>query len=97
VTAAGVPTVNGACVPKTDSGACGDLLTALRYERMVELAGIDMIIPRADSRGFGILSEGSLYQWPVPGNVLELYHLPEYTYGGIGQPGGAVYAPAVMP
>ena len=43
-----------------------------------ELAGIDMIIPRADSRGFGILSEGSLFQWPVPGNVLELYHLPEW-------------------
>ena len=97
VTATGVPTVNGACVPRTDSGACGDLLTALRYERMVELAGVDMIIPRADSRGFGILSEGSLFQWPVPGNVLELYHLAEYTYGGVGMAGGAVYAPAVMP
>jgi hypothetical protein len=97
VTTTGAPTVNGACVPRTDSGACGDLLTALRYERFVELAGIDMIIPRADSRGFGVLSEGSLYQWPVPGNVLELYHLPEYTYGGVGMPGGAVYAPATLP
>ena len=51
LTVAGVPEVNGACVPRTDRGACGDLLTALRYERMVELAGTDMIIPRADSRG----------------------------------------------
>ena len=97
LTVAGVPEVSGACVPRTDRGACGDLLTALRYERMIELAGIDMVIPRADSRGFGVLSEGSLFQWPVPGNVLELYHLPEYTYGGIGMPGGALYAPAAMP
>lgn len=97
VTAAGVPTVDGACVPRTDSGACGDLLAALRYERFIELAGTDMIIARTDSRGFGVLSEGSLIEWPVPGNVLELYHLPEYTYGGIGQPGGAVYAPATLP
>jgi hypothetical protein len=97
VTADGVPTVDGQCVPRTDQGTCGDLLAALRYERLIELAGTDMIIPRADSRGFGILSEGSLYQWPVPGNVLELYHLEEYTYGGIGQPGGAVYAPASLP
>lgn len=97
VTAAGVPTVDGACVPRTDSGACGDLLAAVRYERLLELAGTDLVMPRADSRGFGLLSEGSLYQWPVPGNVLELYNLPEYTYGGIGQSGGAEYAPATLP
>lgn len=97
VTSAGVPTVDGACVPRKDDGACGDLITALRYERMVELAGIDMIRGYGDSRGFGILADGSLQAWPVPGNVLDLYGLDEYTYGGVGAPNTATYNPATMP
>jgi len=97
LTTAGVPEVGGVCVPRTDSGACGDLLTALRYERMIELAGMDMVRGYADSRGFGILADGSLLHWPVPGNVLELYGLQEYTYGGVGAPNTAVYAPATLP
>jgi len=97
LTTAGVPEVGGVCVPRTDSGACGDLLTALRYERMIELAGMDIVRGYADSRGFGILADGSLLDWPVPGNVLELYGLQEYTYGGVGAPNTAVYAPATLP
>jgi hypothetical protein len=97
VTAAGVPSVNGVCVPRTDSGACGDLLAALRYERMLELLATDNIRGYADSRGWGTLPDGSILSWPVPGNALELYELPGYTYGGVGTPGTAVYAPASMP
>jgi len=94
VTAAGVPTAaDGACVPRQDNGACGTLMTALRYERMLELAGIDIMRGYADSRGFGILAEGSLLEYPVPGNVLELYNLPPYSYGGVGQPNTATYSP----
>jgi hypothetical protein len=97
VTAEGVPMVNGECVPRTDSGACGDLLTALRYERMIELAGMDLMRGYTDSRGFGLLVDGALLSFPVPGNVLELYGLPEYSYGGVGEPGTATYAPATLP
>jgi hypothetical protein len=97
VTAAGVPTVAGQCVPRLDSGACGDLLAALRYERMVELAAMDAIRGYADSRGFGMLPTGSLLSFPVPGNVLELYGLDEYTYGGVGRPGTATYSPGTLP
>jgi hypothetical protein len=97
VTAAGVPNVDGVCVPRLDSGACGDLLTAIRYERMIELSGTDLVRGYADSRGFGILADGSLLSWPVPGNVLQLYNLPEYTFGGVGTPGSATYAPATLP
>jgi hypothetical protein len=97
VTAAGVPTVNGACVPRTDSGACADLLGAMRYERMIELAGIDLFRGYADSRGFGILADGSPIHFPVPGDALELYGLEEYSYGGVGGPDAAAYAPATLP
>jgi hypothetical protein len=85
------------CVPRLDSGACGDLLTAIRYERMIELAGTDPFRGYADARGFGIMPDGALLSFPVPGNVLELYGLPEYSYGGVGEEGSAVYAPATLP
>jgi hypothetical protein len=97
VTAAGVPTVAGACVPRLDSGACGDLLTAIRYERMIELAATDAIRGYMDARGFGVLPDGSLVHWPVPGNVLDLYGMEYYTYGGVGNPNTATYRPAVLP
>jgi hypothetical protein len=97
VTPSGVPEVGGVCVPRTDSGACGDLLAAIRYERMIELAGMDIVRGYADSRGFGILADGSLLHWPVPGNVLELYLMDEYTHGGVGAANTATYAPATLP
>jgi hypothetical protein len=97
VTAAGVPEVDGECVPRLDSGACGDLLTALRYERMIELAGTDIVRGYMDSRGFGTLPDGALLHWPVPGNALDLYGLPNYSFGGVGGPWTATYAPAVLP
>jgi hypothetical protein len=97
VTTAGVPTVAGACVPKTDAGACGDLLAAIRYERMIELASTDAIRGYMDSRGFGTLVDGALLHFPVPGNALELYGLENYTYGGAGTPSTATYRPAALP
>ena len=97
VTAAGVPEVGGVCVPRLDSGQCGDLLGALRYERMIELAATDNVRGYADSRGWGTLPDGALLHFPIPGNALDLYGLPNYTYGGVGNPWTATYAPAVLP
>ncbi len=94
VTAAGVPEVGGVCVPRTDAGACGSLMTAIRYERLIEMAGTDAIRNYADSRGFGMLPDGSLQSFPVPGNILDQYGMQPYTWGGVGNPGSAVYAPA---
>lgn len=95
VTAAGVPE-SDSCVPRTDAGACGDLLTALRYERMLELVNLDAVRGWADARGFGILPDGTFLQQPVPGNELNLLGLPNYSYGGVGTEWGAVYAPALL-
>jgi len=93
VTAAGVPEIGGVCVPRTDAGACGTLATAIRYERMIETAGMDGVRGYADSRGFGLLPDGTPRHYPIPGNVLEQYELPNYTYGGVGTEWGAVYDP----
>jgi hypothetical protein len=92
VTTAGVP-VSGDCVPRTDAGQCGDLLVALRYERMLELANTDPFRGYADGRGFGLLPDGSWLHQPVPGDELEVLGLPEYTFGGVGTDWGAVYSP----
>jgi hypothetical protein len=97
VTAAGVPEVNGQCVPRRDDGACGSLLDALRYERTIELAAMDVFRGYAEARGWGTLVDGSLLHWPVPGDALELYQLPNYTYGGVGGEATATYGPVSNP
>ncbi|MQA91029.1 MAG: RagB/SusD family nutrient uptake outer membrane protein [Gemmatimonas sp.] len=93
VTADGVP-ISADCVPRTDSGQCGDLMVALWYERMIELAGLDAIRGYGDSRGFGLLPEGAWTQAPLPPEELELLGVSNYTFGGEDDPFGAVYAPA---
>jgi hypothetical protein len=103
VTYPGLPpvTVNGVpqsadCVPRTDSGACGDLMVALRYERMIELTTLDAIRSFVESRGFGLMPDGSYLQVPVPGGELVIYGMPIYTYGGVGGDYSAVYKPSTM-
>jgi hypothetical protein len=81
------------CVPRTNAGQCGDLHVVIWYERMIENAGLDAIRGYADSRAFGLLPEGSYIQLPVPAPELEGLELELYTFGGAGEPGGAVYAP----
>jgi len=96
VTATGVPQ-SPTCVPKKDDGSCGDLMTALRYERMVELAGLDLLRGYLDSRGFGILPANSWTQLPIPGLELEVLGMELYTFGGQGGQSSAVYEPATSP
>jgi starch-binding outer membrane protein, SusD/RagB family len=86
------------CVPRTDSGACGNLHVVLRYERMIENAGIDSVRGYADSRGFGLLPTGSYYHLPVPANEAVALEMDIYTFGGQpGSPGTATYAPVGNP
>lgn len=96
VTTAGVPQ-SGTCVPRTDSGACGDLWVALRYERMIELIALDAVRGYADSRGWGILPDGTWLQLPVPPEELTIFDVPIYSFGGVGTEWGAVYAPVGNP
>jgi len=88
VTADGVPE-SADCVPRTDEGACGSLLDALHYERMIELTGLDAMRAWLDRRGFGTLTPGTFLHFPVPASELEIVGIPIYTFGGIGREGSA--------
>jgi hypothetical protein len=87
VTAAGV-TQAADCVPRTKDGACGSLMDALIYERMIELAFVDPIRGWADRRGFGTLTTGTIIHLPLPYEQQRILDIPFYTYGGTG-PGSA--------
>jgi len=95
VTADGVPQ-SADCVPRHQNGACGDLMVALRWERMFELAGLTTTRGYVDGRAFGLLWENSMYEAPVPGTELEILGLPFYTHGGAGGLKSAAFAPTTM-
>ncbi|HEY8469942.1 MAG TPA: RagB/SusD family nutrient uptake outer membrane protein [Longimicrobiales bacterium] len=89
VTAAGVPEVDGQCVPRTKEGACGTLLDALKWERQIELTGQNPMRAWHDFRGFGQLQPGTPLHMPVPARYLVQLNIPLYTFGGVGNPGSA--------
>jgi hypothetical protein len=93
VTVAGPPDEPG-CVPRKLNGQCGSLWDALRYERGIELLGMDGVTAFFDARGWQTLPENSFTQLPVPGRELGTLQLDQYTFGG---PGGTSSAPAPDP
>jgi hypothetical protein len=86
VTVTGVP-VSAGCVPKRYDGTCGNLMDALMYEKRIETYGT--AISYFDLRGWGCLAEGTPIELPPPGRQLDLIGKTNYTYGGVGLPGGA--------
>ncbi len=91
VTIEGPPQANS-CVPKKHGGGCGSLWDALKYEKRIEMAGVEPGIAWYDGRGWGTLVAGTLTQFPVPARELEVSRLPVYTYGGA--PGSVGSAPS---
>jgi hypothetical protein len=92
-------TVNGppdepGCVPRKLNGQCGSLWDALRYEKGIEMLGVDAVVSFFDARGWQTLPEASFTQLPVPGRELGTLRLDLYTFGG---PGGESSAPAPDP
>lgn len=86
VTAAGVPGDLSSCVPRTQTGdACGSLMAALHYERLIEGVGLDVWLTWFNRRGFGTLQEGTFEQLPVPAHELEAFRQDVYTFGGGGE------------
>jgi hypothetical protein len=77
------------CVPRKESGACGDLFDAIQYEKRIELYPTEGDIPWFDARGWGKLVPGTPVHVPVSGRELISLGLPYYTFGGIGSPGTA--------
>jgi len=93
VTVDGPPNEPG-CVPRKLNGTCGSLWDALRYEKGIEMLGVNAVTAYFDARGWQTLPENSLTQLPVPGRELGTLQLPLYTFGG---PGGESSAPAPDP
>ena len=93
VTLDGPPNEPG-CVPRKASGQCGSLWDALRYEKGVEMVGVNGVTAFFDARGWQTLPENTLTHLPVPGRELGTLRLPLYTYGG---PGGQSVAAAPDP
>lgn len=80
--------VSGArCVPKTITGACGNLMDALIYEKRLETLWLSAGLDFFDGRGWGILVKGTFVHVPVPGIELTALQIPIYTFGG--EAGGA--------
>ncbi|MGH7567767.1 MAG: hypothetical protein ACREL9_02175 [Gemmatimonadales bacterium] len=98
VTIDGPPSATS-CVPRKIypgpmQGQCGSLWDALRYEKRIEMAGVDPSVAYADARGWQSLVENTGLHWPVPGRELETLQRALYTYGG---PGGQSSSPAPAP
>jgi hypothetical protein len=97
VTIDGPPDEPG-CVPRkampgATQGQCGSLWDALRYEKRIEMAGVDPSVAYFDARGWQTLVANTYVEFPVPGRELETARRPHYTYGG----GQASSAPAPDP
>ena len=76
------------------NGQCGSLWDALRYEKGIELLGMDGVTAYFDARGWQTLPQDSFVQLPIPGRELGVLRRPVYSYGG---PGGGSSAPAPDP
>jgi hypothetical protein len=83
-------TVNGVsgprCVPRTITGACGNLLETLAWERRMEMILQFVGSEYYEQRGMGTLRKGNFLSLPVPAKELFTLGLPIYTTGGVGGP-----------
>lgn len=78
------------CVPKKADGSCGNLFDAIQYEKRIELyPGSEGDLFWYDARGWGTLVSGTPLHVPVSGRDLVTLGLPNYTFGGTGNPGSA--------
>jgi hypothetical protein len=60
-----------------------DINEAIFYERTIELPLTGMGIEFFDMRRRGLLQDGSLLHFPIPGQQLEVIEEPIYTFGGL--------------
>jgi hypothetical protein len=83
------------CVPKRKDGTCGDLFDALRYEKRLELYGLEALIPWADARGWGLMVNGSICMLAIPNRETDAIGRADmnYTFGG-NTPGSVGLGPA---
>jgi hypothetical protein len=74
------------CVPRTETGTCGDFWDALKYEKRLEVYHTGLGIAFFDDRGWGDLVANTFQHLPIPGQELEILGLSYYTFGGPSWP-----------
>jgi hypothetical protein len=87
------------CIPRKrfdQSGACGDINTALQWEHFNELPQLSNALTYFFARRQGILPAGTAVHYPLPGIELETLQQDLYTFGGLGNPGSAP-VPTITP
>jgi hypothetical protein len=67
----------------------GTLWGYLQHEHRIETFASASALAYATDRGWGDLVQGTPINYPVPGRELETLALDNYTFGGVGAPGGA--------
>jgi hypothetical protein len=72
------------CVPRTATGACGNLMESLMYEKRIEAFAVASGGAFFDARGWGILVPGTQLHFPIPARELETLGIATYTFGGSG-------------
>ena len=80
---------------RPDIGGLGNSIWAvLKYDKGIEIADKNCAVAWTDRRGWGTLVKGTIIYFPIPGDELEVLLMDNYTFGGIGNVGGA---PKVLP
>jgi hypothetical protein len=81
VTVTGPPATTS-CVPRKITGACGDLMDALMWEKRLESIGVDPIINWSDWRAWGKFQPGTMLAMPIHSRELFTLGMDYYTFGG---------------
>jgi starch-binding outer membrane protein, SusD/RagB family len=68
------------------------ILTAIHYERMVELMCSGMGIQYFEMRKENLLQKGTILHFPIPGSQLEVMQMDYYTFGGTTGTAGVDYS-----
>ena len=80
---------------RPDKGGLGNSIwSVLKYEKGIEIAGKQAFVAWTDRRGWGTLVKGTILYLPIPGRELEVLLMDNYTFGGVGNAGGAPKAMA---
>lgn len=93
-----ITTVDGpaqatSCVPRKHNGQCGSLWDALKYEKRIEMTGVEPGVSWYDARGWGTLIAGTMTQMPIPARERETTRSTSYTFGGAPGSAGSAAAP----
>jgi hypothetical protein len=79
---AGTRVTRGNLAPIDGGATFDEVIAAIFYERDIELIGAGFGVGYFDMRRRDMLQKGSLLDWPLPAEELQVLELTNYTFGG---------------